>query len=170
MKPSFGMETRESERAARRYKALCEQLYAEDVAEHGRGSQGRVGKALGVSQGFVSKVMNDEQQAVEVGLYELAVERLKIRPDFFFTKRPTNPHYRDFRVGGTLPTVMYKALGEFLHTMSSQDDAPNEAERHALETMVWDGEPTYTTYALLLQALRTVRFQAATQTRKRATG
>lgn len=161
-------------RVANRYRLLIHQLAVADRLAHpdlrpakkphpeyASGWQDRVAGKLQLKQPHVSKILAGMEPGLEA--LEHAVDQLKISPLYFFVARPTSPHYRDFVGPHRLPAVGYPALQCFLDTVGQYGMAPpSDQERRALERQEWDSEPTPGTYALFLQALRTLERPALT--------
>lgn len=172
---AFLMQPLGSGRAAERYRMLVEQLLEEDAVAQGkprpgpyaRGGQTRVAKLLGVEQPHLSKICGGGLEPT-IDVIELAMERTRIAAPFFFGSFVKDPHYRDFRGPiRMLPHMGYPALRRF-YDSNGLGMGPTEQEKHLLERQEWEGEPTEGTYALFLQALRTVKGAEVTQVRTRS--
>ncbi len=147
-----------SKLAADRFRLLCAQM--EDEC----GSQAEVAKLFGVGQPYISKLIaKGSTKEPGLGLIESAIRNQGISAEFFFNPRLKKPHFRDFRGPHKLPRVNYKALDMFLASVEGTPVQPTMAERHALERMDWDGEPTALTYSHYLSALRSVHRPADTE-------
>lgn len=168
-------------RVASRYRLLINQLAGEDrlanpalrsakkpYVNYASGWQERVAERLQLKQPHVSKILTGMEPGLEA--LEHAVDQLKISPLYFFVAKPTSPHYRDFVGPHRLPAVGYPALQSFLDNVSAYGIAPpNDQERRALERQEWDSEPAPATYALFLQALRTLERPALSLVKSPAT-
>ncbi len=82
------------ERASRRYRALVEQLGEE--AGHAHGWKTRVAERLGVTPGYISKVLRGNATAVTVGTLDKATASLRISPRFFFEQMDEPVRFRDW--------------------------------------------------------------------------
>lgn len=139
--------------AVHRYVLLIRQL-GEEVGFRGNW-QTEVGKRLGIGQSQVSRILSGQRNAGRRTI-DTAVERLSIRPDFFFGRFPHDPHYRDF-VGidkNRTKHSAHQALVDFLK--SHEGISTTNEERVWLSMQRWPGEPTVLSYHYLINAIRSV--------------
>lgn len=131
--------------AAKRMRALLEELIGEAGGLEERGARARAIERSGLNQSHFSKIIND-QRGIGLPQFETVVLRLKLRWDYFFG--PVEPRsYRDF-VGSRYP-----ALSEFLATEEGRTSKPDE--RVFLGSAVFAaGEPDVNTYRALSTAYR----------------
>lgn len=162
-------------RAQQRWRLLAVQLADDYSKEKGKppgelayGWQSAVAGELGVTQPYLWHVLY-EDASVNIGLIELAIHKTSVSEAFFFGHFTKEPHYRKFRGPISIrPPMGYPALQRF-YDMGCFGMSPTEQEKHLLERMEWEGEPTERTYDLFLQALRSVRGVVTTEVRQKVT-
>lgn len=141
-----------SEKAARRYAALVEQL----ADELGRkwGWQTAVAKRLGITQVYVSQIHNGERTGVGASAIEKAVRRIPLDPSYFYGPHHGTPHYSTFVPGSrAVDTPAYPALLEFLAGPEGRGITPDE-EAFLRGYRASHGEPTPLTFHFVLMAYR----------------
>jgi transcriptional regulator with XRE-family HTH domain len=133
-------------RPVRRYLKLINELWEERGGAHG--AQTALANLVGVSQGYMSKLLNGHRVSVGVEAIDGAIHGLRLNPLYFFgSKEPRT--YRDY-VNHEPPFAEWR---EFLATDlgKSLTDAERDAFR-SLDLSSW--EPSVAFYQQVLLAIR----------------
>jgi predicted XRE-type DNA-binding protein len=137
------------DRVTKRYIRLIDEMAQDLNLRHGW--QSNVARQLGVDQSYVSRLYRRERDSVGLDSVELAIERLRIRPEYFHgRKEPAS--YKDY-VGPDRGSVPYPAWAAFLRSELGQSMSADERDTLAA-VRFQGGTPTLALYEGWLLLMR----------------